>query len=81
MCVEAPQDNLPLLNNYIGVAHLLNLSILDREGECGVIPLKNEEKSFGILKEGARLWSRTIHTELQAPTDWNYFAVWKEIEE
>ena len=50
MFVEPPKDNLPLLNDYIGVGHLLNLSILDREGECGVIPLKNEEKSFGILK-------------------------------
>jgi hypothetical protein len=38
--VETPKDNLPLLNDYIGVAHLLNLSILDCERECGLIPLK-----------------------------------------
>ena len=46
VCVEAPQDNLPLLNNYIGVAHLLNLSILNCECEWGLIPLKKEEKPF-----------------------------------
>jgi hypothetical protein len=44
------KNNLPLLNDYIGLGHLLNFSILDRESECGVIPLKKEEKSFGILK-------------------------------
>ena len=48
--VKPPKDNLPLLNDYIGLGHLLNFSILDRESECGVIPLKKEEKSFGILK-------------------------------
>jgi hypothetical protein len=56
--VKPPKDNLPLLNDYIGVIHLLNLSILDRERECGLIPLKKEEKSFGTLKERARLWPR-----------------------
>ena len=81
MFVETPKDNLPLLNDYIGVAHLLNLSILNCERECGLIPLKKEEKSFGILKERARLWPRTISTELQASTDWNYFAIWEEIEQ
>ena len=79
--VEPPKDNLPLLNDYIGVAHLLNLSILNCERECGLIPLKKEEKSFGTLKERARLWPRTISAELQASTDWNYFAVWEEIEQ
>ena len=49
--VKPPKDNLPLLNDYIGVAHLLNLSILDCERERGLIPLKKEEKSFGTLKE------------------------------
>ena len=39
MLVKTPKDNLPLLNNYIGVAHLLNLSILNCERECGLIPL------------------------------------------
>jgi hypothetical protein len=63
------------------VAHLLNLSILDCERECGLIPLKKEEKSFGTLKERARLWPRTISAELQACTDWNYFAVWEKIEQ
>ena len=48
--VKTPQDNLPLLNDYIGVAHLLNFSILNCEREWGLIPLKKEEKSFGILK-------------------------------
>jgi hypothetical protein len=38
--VETPKDNLPLLDDYIGLAHLLNLSILDRERECGLIRLK-----------------------------------------
>jgi hypothetical protein len=79
--VETPKDNLPLLNDYIGLAHLLNLSILDCERECGLIPLKQEEKSFGTLKERARLWPRTISAELQASTDWNYFAVWEEIQQ
>ena len=78
MCVEAPQDKLPLLNNHIGVAHLLNLSILNCECEWGLIPLKKEEKSFGTLKERARLWLRTISAELQASTNWNYLAVWEE---
>ena len=81
MLVETPKDNLPLLNNYIGVAHLLNLSILNCECEWGLIPLKKEEKSFGTLKERARLWLRTIRTELQASTNWNYFAVWEEIKQ
>ena len=81
MFVETSKDNLPLLNDHIGVAHLLNLSILNCEREWVSIPLKKEEKSFGILKQRARLCSRTIHTELQAPTDWNYFAVWEEIEQ
>ena len=49
--VKHPKDNLPLLNDYIGVAHLLNLSILNCERERGLIPLKKEEKSFGTLKE------------------------------
>ncbi len=62
--VETPKDNLPLLNNHIGVIHLLNLSILNCECEWNLIPLKNEEKSFGALKERARLWPLTIGTEL-----------------
>ena len=37
--VETPKDNLPLLNDYIGVAHLLNLSILNCERKRGLIPL------------------------------------------
>ena len=49
--VKPPKDNLPLLNDYIGVSHLLNLSILNCERERGSIPLKKEEKSFGTLKE------------------------------
>ena len=49
--VKPPKDNLPLLNDYIGVAHLLNLSILNCERERGLIPLKKEEKSFGTLNE------------------------------
>jgi len=49
--IEPPKDDLPLLNDYIGVAYLLNLSILDSERECGLIPLNEEEKSFGALKE------------------------------
>ena len=49
--VKPPKDNLPLLNDYIGVSHLLNLSILNCERERGLIPLKKEEKSFGTLKE------------------------------
>ena len=81
MLVETPKDNLPLLNNYIRVAHLLNLSILNCERERGLIPLKKEEKSFGILKERARLWPRTISAELQASTHWDYFAIWEEIEQ
>jgi hypothetical protein len=76
--VETPKDNFPLLNNYIGLDHLLNLSILDCERQCGLVPLKQEEKSFGTLKERARLWPRTIIAELQASTDWNYFAIWEE---
>jgi hypothetical protein len=79
--VETPKDNLPLLNDYIGLAHLLNPSILDCERECGLIPLKQEEKSFGTLKERARLGPRTISAELQASTDWYYFAVWEEIQQ
>jgi hypothetical protein len=79
--VETPKDNFPLLNNYIGLDHLLNLSILDCERQCGLVPLKQEEKSFGTLKERARLWPRTIIAELQASTDWNYFAIWEEIEQ
>jgi hypothetical protein len=35
---------------------------------------------FGILKERARLWPRTISAEWQASTYWDYFAVWEEIE-
>ena len=49
--VKPPKYNLPHLNDYIGVAHLLNLSILNCERERGLIPLKKEEKSFGTLKE------------------------------
>jgi hypothetical protein len=79
--VETSKDNLPLLNDYIGVAHLLNLSILNCERERGLIPLKKEEKSLGTLKERARLWPRTISAELQASTNWNYLAVWEEIEQ
>jgi len=79
--VKPPKDNLPLLNDYIGVIHLLNFSILDRERDCGLIPLKEQEKSLGTLKERARLWPRTISAKLQASTDWNYFAVLKEIEQ
>jgi hypothetical protein len=76
--VETPKDNFPLLNNYIGLDHLLNLSILDCERQVVWSPLKQEEKSFGTLKERARLWPRTIIAELQASTDWNYFAIWEE---
>ena len=54
--VKTPKDNLPLLNDYIGVVHLLNFSILDCGRDCGLIPLKEEEKSLGTLKERARLW-------------------------
>jgi hypothetical protein len=79
--VETPKDNLPLLNDHIGVTHLLNLSILNCEREWGLIPLKKEEKSFGTLEERARLWPRTISAELQASTNWNYFAIWEEIEQ
>jgi hypothetical protein len=79
--VKPPKDNLPLLNDYIAVIHLLNFSILDRERDCGLIPLKEEEKSLGTLKERARLWPRTIGAKLQASTDWNYFAVLEEIEQ
>jgi hypothetical protein len=79
--VKPPKDNLPLLNDYIGVIHLLNFSILDRERDCGLITLKEEEKSLGALKERARLWPRTISAKLQASTDWNYFAVLEEIEQ
>jgi hypothetical protein len=79
--VETPKDSLPLLNDYIGVAYLLNPSILNCEREGGLIPLKEEEKSFGTLKERARLWPRTISTELQAFTDWNDFTIWEEIEQ
>jgi hypothetical protein len=79
--VETPKDNLPLLNDYIGVAHRLNLSILNCERECGLIPLKEEKKSFGALKQRARLWPWTITAKLQALTDWNYFAIWEEIEQ
>jgi hypothetical protein len=64
--VETPKDNLPLLNNYIGVTHLLNFSMLNRERKRGLIPLKKDEESFGILKERARLWPRTISAKLQA---------------
>jgi hypothetical protein len=78
--VETPKDNLPLLNNHIGVIHLLNPSILNCEREWVLIPLKKEEKPFGTLEERARLWLRTIRTELQASTHRNYFAVWEEIE-
>jgi hypothetical protein len=78
--VETPKYNLPLLNNHIGVIHLLNLSILNCEREWVLVPLKKEEKPFGTLEERARLWPRTIRTELQASTYWNYFAVWEEIE-
>ena len=46
--VEAPKDNLPLLNDDIGVAYLLNLSILNCERERGLIPLKKEEKSLEL---------------------------------
>ena len=79
--VETPKDNFPLLNDYIGVAHRLNLSILNCERECGLIPLKEEKKSFGALKQRARLWPWTITAKLQALTDWNYFAIWEEIEQ
>jgi hypothetical protein len=79
--VETPKDNLPLLNDYIGVAHLLNPSILKCERERGLIPLKKEEESFGTLKQRARLRPRTISAELQASTNWNYFAIWEEIEQ
>ena len=81
MFVEPPKNDLPLLNNYIGVGHLLNFSILDRERDCGLIPLKEKEKSLGTLKERARLWPRTISTELQASTHWDYFAIWEKIEQ
>ena len=80
MLVETPEDNLPLLNDYIGVIDLLNLSILNCEREWVSIPLKKEEKPFVTLEERTRLWPRTIRTELQASPHWNYFAVWEEIE-
>ena len=79
--VKPPKDNLPLLNDYIGVIHLLNFSILDRERDCGLIPLKEKEKSLGTLKERARPWPRTIGAKLQASTDWDYFAILEEIEQ
>jgi hypothetical protein len=79
--IETPKDNFPLLNNNVGLAYLLDLSVLHRERQCALIPLKQEEKSFGTLKERARLWLRTISAELQAPADWNYFAIWEEIEQ
>ena len=66
MLVETPEDNLPLLNDYIGVIDLLNLSILNCEREWVWIPLKKEEKPFVTLEERTRLWPRTIRTELQA---------------
>ena len=51
--VKPPKDNLPLLNDYIGVSHLLNLSILNCERERGLIPLKKEEKPFGGVSPAA----------------------------
>lgn len=81
MLVQAPKHNLPLLNDNIGVAHLLHLSILDGERGCGLILLKKEEKSLRTLKERARLWPRTISAELKASTNWNYLAVWEEIKQ
>ena len=42
--VETPEDNLPLLNDYIGVTHLLNFSMLNRELKRGLIPLKKDEE-------------------------------------
>ena len=64
MLVKTPENNLPLLNDYIGVIHLLNPSILNCERELGLIPLKKEEKPFGTLEERTRLWPRTIRAEL-----------------
>ena len=54
MLVETPKDDL--LNDNVGVADLLNPSILNRERECRLIALKKEEQSLGILKE--RAWLR-----------------------
>ncbi len=61
--VQTPKDNLPLLNDNIGVAHLLNLAILNCEREWGLVPLKQEEEPFGILKERARLWPQAFGAE------------------
>jgi hypothetical protein len=48
------------MNDDIRVAHLLNLAILHCEREWGLLPLKQEEKPFGILKERARLWPQAF---------------------
>ena len=79
--VKPPKDNLPLLNDYIRLVHLLNLAILNCEREWGLLPLKQEEEPFGILKERTRLWPRTISAKFQASTYWDYFAVLEEIEQ
>jgi hypothetical protein len=46
-----------------------------------LIALEKEEKSFRTLKERAHLRPRTISAKLQTCSDWNYFAIWEEIEQ
>ncbi len=61
--VQPPKHNLPLLNDNIRVAHLLNLAILNCEREWGLLRLKQEEEAFGILKERAWLWPHPFGAE------------------
>ena len=60
MLVQAPKDNLPLLNDNIRVAHLLNLAILNCEREWRLLPLKQQKEPSGILKERSGLWPQAF---------------------